>query len=64
MGCISGTSSLGYSELSIGSFHVLKQSKLAEGAYGDLWKCQDFSSDTLYALKEIRLQTQELKDMY
>ena len=43
-------------------FSVLRQAKLAEGAYGEVWKCR--AGDCLYALKEIRLQNRELSLMY
>lgn len=51
MGCISGASVQAMEELTVGGFRVLKQSKLAEGAYGDIWKCKEYSSDVLFALK-------------
>lgn len=44
-------------------FSVLRQAKLAEGAYGEVWKCRA-SGDCIYALKEIRLQNSELSLMY
>jgi hypothetical protein len=43
--------------IELGEWSLFKQSKLAEGAYGDVWKCKAANSDTLYALKQIRLQT-------
>jgi serine/threonine protein kinase len=50
--------------LSLGDISVLKQSKLAEGAYGDVWKCKSTKEDCIYALKEIKLQNRELMKMY
>jgi hypothetical protein len=32
-------------------YSVIKQSKLAEGAYGDVWKCKSSKDDCIYALK-------------
>lgn len=37
---------------------------MAEGAYGDIWKCVEVASNTLFALKEIKLQNRELQEMY
>jgi len=33
------------------NYLIIKEAKLAEGAYGDVWKCKQASADTLYALK-------------
>lgn len=37
--------------VTLGQFSVIKQSKLAEGAYGDVWKCKSTKDDGIYALK-------------
>ena len=50
MGCIGNRINNG-EELNIGNFALLKQSQLAEGAYGEVWKCKGIASDSLFALK-------------
>lgn len=40
----------------------MRESKLAEGAYGEVWKCRE--GEQLFALKEIRLQSGELREMF
>jgi len=52
MGCVPLSKSLTF-----GSYEILKEVKIAEGGYGEIWKCKAVSSDKIYALKEIRLQT-------
>jgi len=37
--------------LQLGKYNILKQVKIAEGAYGDIWKCKAVMSDSIYALK-------------
>lgn len=61
-GCLSSASK---EELlvQLDEFSVIRQAKLAEGAYGEVWKCRA-SGDCIYALKEIRLQNSELSLMY
>jgi hypothetical protein len=48
----------------IGERVVIKESKLAEGAYGEVWKCRLSEGEQLFALKEIRLQNKELRAMF
>ena len=62
-GCLQ-PASLRPSPLKIGAFTVLKDSRMAEGAYGSVWKCKSLGGDRLYALKEIVLQNKELEKMY
>lgn len=63
-GCFRSTLTPGSGLVVLGEFSVLKQSKLAEGAYGDVWKCKSSREDCIYALKEIKLQSRELMQMY
>ena len=48
----------------IGGKVVIKESRLAEGAYGEVWKCRLSEGEQLFALKEIRLQSKELREMF
>ena len=48
----------------MGEYSLIRQTKIAEGAYGDIWKCQSCFSDSIFALKEIRLQNKQLDDMF
>jgi serine/threonine protein kinase len=63
-GCFQSSYAKHESTVTLGDFSIIKQSKLAEGAYGDVWKCKSSHDDCIYALKEIKLQNKELKDMY
>jgi len=35
---------------------IIKEVIIANGAYGEVWKCKEAQTNTLYALKIIRLQ--------
>lgn len=42
---------------------VKREKVLANGAYGDVWKCSTDSND-IYALKEIKLFSKDLREMF
>ena len=64
MGCGFDQRMDGESELSVGDCTVLRQVPLAEGAFGRIWQCQDTSSGTIYALKEIPLISKKLASSF
>ena len=47
--------------MTLGTYKIVKETKMAEGGYGEVWKCRAAQKDTLYALKEIRLQVRVLE---
>jgi hypothetical protein len=49
--CFQGNRSTPRSTIQMQNYRIIKEAKLAEGAYGDVWKCKQASADTLYALK-------------
>jgi hypothetical protein len=63
-GCLASYESGSERTVKIGGKVVVKESKLAEGAYGEVWKCRVSDGEELFALKEIRLQNKELREMF
>ena len=63
-GCITETSTRKIkTKLEIGSNKLIKQEIITNGAYGDIWKCKT-PDGQIYAVKEIKFQTSELKSMF
>lgn len=50
MGCFQGNPSQPRS-FQLGNTQLIRQQKLAEGAYGDVWQCRVAGTETLLALK-------------
>lgn len=46
-------------QVTLNDFQLVKECRLAEGAFGKIWQCKDIKSGKQYALKEISLRMKE-----
>lgn len=55
MGCCFGDSKANkkimQKSVEIGNYRILIQEQITQGAYGDIWKCKNANSGSIYAVK-------------
>lgn len=62
--CFDETDKKVLEEIDINGIKVRRTAKLASGAFGRIWECQDISSGETYALKETNMVSKSSADTY